>query len=50
MILTIIIMIIYLSGGVYWLNKLGNESKILNPIQTLVIFILWPITWYLYNR
>jgi hypothetical protein len=50
MILSIIISILYVSGGVYWLNKLGDDGVISTPIQVFVILFLWPVTWYFYNR
>lgn len=50
MIIIIALIIFYLAGGFYWLNKLGNENAIWSPLQAIVVLSLWPITWFLYNK
>jgi hypothetical protein len=47
MLLTIILIIVYLCMGVYWLNKIGKEGGIYNALQSITILLLWPITYIL---
>jgi len=42
--------VLYLIIGLYWVNKLGNENRIENILQTLIIIGLWPVSAFLYYK
>lgn len=45
-----IVFFIYFIAGLLWVNKLGNNGAITNPIQLLFLLILWPISIIFYRK
>lgn len=45
-----IILLVYLIAGLLWVNKLGNDNIITNPIQLVFLLMAWPISIIFYRN